>query len=37
MWLQLGGHAEVEDESIKHTAIREAYEESGLESVKFVS
>ncbi|MDG1716742.1 MAG: NUDIX hydrolase [Saprospiraceae bacterium] len=37
MWLQLGGHAEVEDESIKHTAIREAYEESGLESVKLVS
>ena len=22
MWLQLGGHAEVEDESIKHTSIR---------------
>lgn len=37
MWLQLGGHAEEEDESIKHTAIREAYEESGLESVKLIS
>ena len=37
MWLQLGGHAEVEDETIKHTAIREAHEESGLQSVKLIS
>lgn len=37
MWLQLGGHAEVEDESIKHTAIREAHEESGLQSVQLIS
>jgi len=37
MWLQLGGHAEREDLSIKHTAIREAQEESGLQSVKLIS
>ena len=37
MWLQLGGHAELEDESIKHTAIREAIEESGLRSVQLIS
>ena len=37
MWLQLGGHAEVEDNSIKDTALREAKEESGLQSVKLIS
>ncbi len=37
MWLQLGGHAEIEDNSIKDTAIREAKEESGLQSVQLIS
>lgn len=37
MWLQLGGHAEKEDLSIKHTAIREAREESGLQSTQFIT
>ena len=37
MWLQLGGHAEQEDHSIRETAIREAKEESGLNSVKLIS
>lgn len=37
MWLQLGGHAEQEDLSIRHTAIREAKEESGLKSVRLLS
>ena len=37
MWLQLGGHAEQEDHSIRQTAIREAKEESGLNSIKLLS
>ena len=37
MWLQLGGHAELSDESIKDTAIREAQEESGLQSIRLLS
>lgn len=37
MWLQLGGHAELQDRSIKDTALREAQEESGLRSVKFIT
>lgn len=37
MWLQLGGHAESQDQSIRDTAIREAQEESGLKSVKLLS
>lgn len=35
-WLQLGGHTE-EGENVKDTAIREATEESGLTSLKFLS
>lgn len=37
MWLQLGGHAEPSDESICDTAIREAQEESGLQSITLLS
>ncbi len=35
-WLQLGGHTE-EDETIIESALREAFEESGLNSVSLVS
>ena len=35
-WIQLGGHTE-EDETILETAMREAQEESGLNSVKCLS
>lgn len=37
MWLQLGGHAEEKDASIKDTALREAKEESGLRSISLIS
>lgn len=35
-WLQLGGHTE-EDESIFESALREAFEESGLSSIDLVT
>ncbi len=37
MWLQLGGHAEKSDATIRHAAIREAQEESGLQSIKLLN
>lgn len=37
MWLQLGGHAEQEDLSIRDTAAREAREESGLLSIQLIN
>ncbi len=37
MWLQLGGHAELSDTTIRDTATREAMEESGLGSVKLLT
>jgi len=36
-WLQLGGHIEICDISIYQSALREAYEESSLNSLCFVS
>lgn len=36
MWLQLGGHADG-DNDIKRTAIREAREESGLQNIELIS
>lgn len=37
IWLQLGGHIEPEDKSVFLGALREAYEESGLKSIKPIS
>lgn len=36
LWLQLGGHME-DDEDLYSAALREAYEESGLKSIKLLS
>jgi len=35
-WLQLGGHCSL-GETVKQAALREAYEESGIESIQFLS
>lgn len=32
-WLQLGGHCEAEDVSLRHAALREATEESGIDGL----
>ena len=33
-WLQLGGHNEADDASVRHAALREAQEESGIDAVE---